>query len=61
MTWGETFRRLLRAGHDHGSAAFGADKAEKRAERTCANCGDTEAGHAEHTAGCRTFRATANS
>lgn len=32
--WGDTFNRYLRKGHDHGSAAYAADQAERRATRT---------------------------
>lgn len=32
MAWGDIYRRFLRKGHDHGSAAFEADKWEKRAK-----------------------------
>lgn len=35
--WGYTFRRWLRKGHDHGSAAYEADKAEKRYAKECPN------------------------
>lgn len=30
MTWGDTFRKCLARGDDHGAAAFSADMAEKR-------------------------------
>jgi hypothetical protein len=33
MTWGDTYRRYLAKGHDHGSAAYEADRAERRAQR----------------------------
>lgn len=33
MVWSDTYRRKLAQGHDHGSAAFEADMAEKRAAK----------------------------
>lgn len=33
--WATTFNRKLRQGHDHGSAAYSADLAEKRAAKAC--------------------------
>lgn len=30
MTWGDVFNRFLARGHDHGSAAYEADRWEKR-------------------------------
>lgn len=39
--WATTFNRKLRQGHDHGSAAYAADEAEKRAAKACpsTHCG----------------------
>lgn len=31
--WGSAYRRAIARGHDHGSAAFIADGAERRSER----------------------------
>ena len=33
--WATTFNRKLAQGHDHGSAAYAADAAEKRAVARC--------------------------
>lgn len=33
MVWGTTYNRKLAQGHDHGSAAYEADMAEKRAAK----------------------------
>lgn len=40
-TWGDIFRKHLRKGEDHGSAAFRADEYERKQTQTCIHCHGT--------------------
>lgn len=42
MTWGNIFNRYLARGHDHGSAAYNADRWEERKKRMKINLTEDE-------------------
>lgn len=53
--WASTFNRKLRQGHDHGSAAFSADRAERRAAQACpsTHCNRSEECRSPHECSSR--------
>jgi hypothetical protein len=58
--WAQTFNRYMKKGHDHGSAAYAADQAEKRAANECpsTHCNRSDECRSPHDCSSKLARST---